>query len=54
MDYNVEWGYKVRWITKWYSTNVDMNTNMQGIVCLGKIMFICNKQHSSNIWDLKN
>ena len=31
------------------STNVVMNTNMQGIVCLGKIMFICNKQHSSNI-----
>ena len=29
--------------------NADMNTNIQNIACLDKIMYICNKQHLSNI-----
>ena len=28
---------------------VDMNTNIQHIACLDKIMPLCNKQHLSNI-----
>ena len=30
--------------------DADMDTNRQNIICLGKIMSICNKQHLSNIW----
>ena len=29
---------------------VDMDTNIQNITYLGKIMSVCNKQHLSNIW----
>ena len=29
--------------------DVAMDTNVQNIAYLGKIMFICNKQHLSNI-----
>ena len=28
---------------------VDMDTNIQNIAYLGKIMSVCNKQHLSNI-----
>ena len=30
--------------------DVDIDTNMQNIAYLGKIMSICNKQHLTNIW----
>ena len=29
--------------------DVDMNTNIQSIACLGKIMSMCNKQYLSSI-----
>ena len=29
--------------------DVDMDTNVQNIPCLGKIVPICNKQHLNNI-----
>ena len=29
--------------------DVDMDTNMENIACLGKIMSICNMQYLSNI-----
>ena len=35
-------------------TNIDQNgdieTNIENIVCLSKIMSLCNKQHLSNTW----
>ena len=30
--------------------DADMDTNIQNIVCLCKVMSICNKQHFSIIW----
>ena len=29
--------------------DVDMETNIQNIACLGNLISICNKQHLSNI-----
>ena len=30
--------------------DVDKETNIENIVCVGKTMSLCNKQHLSNIW----
>ena len=30
--------------------DVDIETNIENIVYLGKTMSLCNKQHLSNIW----
>ena len=30
--------------------DVDIETNIENIVCLGKTMYLCNKQQLSNIW----
>ena len=38
---------KIIWLK---NLDVDMDTNIQNIVYLGKIKSICNKQHISNIW----
>ena len=30
--------------------HINIETNIQNIVCLGKTIPLCNKQHLSNIW----
>ena len=30
--------------------DVDIETNIENIACLGMAMLLCNKQHLSNIW----
>ena len=30
--------------------DVDIETNIENIACLGKATSLCNKQHLSNIW----
>ena len=30
--------------------DIDIETNIENIACLGKTMSLCNKQHLSNIW----
>ena len=30
--------------------DVGIEANVENIVCLGKTMSLCNKQHLSNIW----
>ena len=41
---------KIDHINKTYSAqDVDIETDTENIVCLGKTMSLCNKQHLSNI-----
>ena len=37
---------------KYIDQDVDIETNIENIACLGKTTSLCNKQHLSNIWDL--
>ena len=30
--------------------DIEIETNIENIACLGKTMSLCNKQHLSNIW----
>ena len=42
---------KIDHINKAYKgQDIDIETNIENIVCLGKTMSLCNKQHLSNIW----
>ena len=36
---------------KYIDWDVNIETNIENIACLGKTMSLRNKQHSSNIWD---
>ena len=41
---------KIDHINKTYrNQDVDTETNIENIVCLGKTMSLCNKQHLTNI-----
>ena len=43
---------KIDHINKTYTDeDVDIETNIENIACLGMTTFLCNKQHLSNIWD---
>ena len=42
---------KIDHINKTYKgQDIDIETNIENIVCLGKTTSLCNKQHLSNIW----
>ena len=43
--------YKIDYINKTYrGQDIDIETNIENIVCLGKTISLCNKQRLSNIW----
>ena len=45
--------YKIDYINKTYrGQDIDIETNIENIVCLGKTISLCNKQQLSNIWGL--
>ena len=56
-DYMINWNKnesdngKIDQINKTYiDQDVDIETNIENIACLGKTTSLCNKQHLSNIW----
>ena len=38
----------------WIHQDIKIETEVQNIACLGKIVSFCNKQHLSNIWGSVN